>query len=127
MAFSPASFYTLADELRLKATADGPHLRTLISRAYYGALIEARDAKRVNTTGGGGHQKVIDSYKGPQGNQLVADSLRTLRSLREKADYEPATALKSADGQIALSSCRRVLQALNKLPSPVPLTTKTTP
>lgn len=118
MAFSPGSFYTVADQLRLKATADGPHLRTLISRAYYGALIEARDAKGVSTTGGGGHQKVIEAYMGAQGNQLVADNLRALRALREKADYEPASALKGNDGLLALSSCRRVLTALNKLPVP---------
>lgn len=118
MAFSPGSFYTVADELRLKATADGPHLRTLISRAYYGALIEARDAKGVTTTGGDGHQKVIQAYMGNASDQVVADKLKDLRTLRVKADYQPTSALTANDGMKALSSCRRVLAALNKLPAP---------
>lgn len=118
MAFSPAAFYTFADELRLKATADGAQLRTLISRAYYGALIEARDAKGLPTKGIGGHERVIQAYMGNASDQVVADKLKDLRQLREKADYLPTANLTSADGLKALSSCKKVLVALNRLPIP---------
>lgn len=114
MAFSPAEFYTIAGELRLKASQDGPHLRTLISRAYYGALIVARDAKQLPTKGEGGHERVINAY--PNGS-MVSDNLRTLRRLREKADYEPKTNLTGNDGQVALSCARRVLQSLQAMPA----------
>lgn len=118
MTFSPAAFYTIADELRHKAAADGPHLRTLISRAYYGALIEARDAKGLSTKGHGGHDRVIQAYMGSSSDKVVADKLQDLRKLREKADYQPTAALTRDDGLKALSACKRVLSILNKLPKP---------
>ncbi|OGB68596.1 MAG: hypothetical protein A2486_16175 [Burkholderiales bacterium RIFOXYC12_FULL_65_23] len=114
MAFSPAEFYTLAQGLHLQARQDGAPLRTLISRAYYGALIVARDAKGLSSKERGSHQRVIDAYVG-QGD--ISDSLRTLRGLREKADYEPRTPLTASDGQRALACSKRVLHALGALPS----------
>lgn len=119
MGFDAASFYSVADELRLKSRADGPHLRTLISRAYYGALIVARDARQIPTKGEkSGHQSVINAFAGVNAqDDAVADSLRTLRSLRERADYEPACNLSGSDGDRALSSSRRVLQTLNAFPA----------
>jgi hypothetical protein len=116
MAFSPAEFYTLAQGLHLQARQDGAPLRTLISRAYYGALIVARDANpQLRTKGQSGHQRVIDAYMAA-GDTLVSDSLRLLRSLREKADYEPDYDLNQSDGLKALSSARRVLQSLKAMP-----------
>lgn len=119
MAFSPAEFYTLAQGLHLQARQDGAPLRTLISRAYYGALIVARDARQLPTRGEGGHERVIKAYAD---NSLVSDNLRKLRTLREKADYEPMTPLTGNDGQMALSCSKRVLHTLGALPSQPPTT-----
>ena len=118
MAFVPASFYTLADELRLKAQTDGAHLRTLISRAYYGALIVARDSRGVDTKGdNSSHRLVIAAYAGNNAeDDMVADALRKLKKLREKADYEPNYALCSKDGLQALAQAKRALTTLNALP-----------
>lgn len=116
MAFHPAAFYTVADELRLKASMDGGHLRTLISRAYYGALIVARDAKGLSTKGRNGHEQVIQAYKDTASNEVIADALSKLRTLREKADYQPCCDLSKSDGERALASCKKVLAALKALP-----------
>lgn len=117
MAFSPAGFYTVAEELRLKAQADGPHLRTLISRAYYGALIEARNARNVSTQGKSGHSAVINAYdSGGAQDDAVRDALRNLRRLREVADYEPGKNLSANDANVALASCKRVLSIVGTLP-----------
>ncbi len=120
MAFSPAAFYTVAEELRHKATADGAHLRTLISRAYYGALIVARDAKGLPTRGDSGHERVIQAYMGNAHDNAVADRLKQLRDLRVKADYQPGTSLTGADGLKALAGCKAVLHALDALPPRTP-------
>lgn len=117
MAFSPAGFYTVADALRLKESVDGPYLRTVISRAYYGALIAARDNKGISTKQQNGHQKVIDAYKyGNSQDEMLADHLSKLRSLREKADYQPRTNLTSGDALLALANCKKVLFWLGQLP-----------
>lgn len=117
MAFTPSAFYSVANELLTKSAQDGGHLRTLISRAYYGALIVARDAKSIPTQGERGHQRVIDAYKGNDAAEdLVSDSLHKLRKLRERADYQPKDDLSRNDGLAALSHSRKVLQALNSMP-----------
>lgn len=122
MAFAPADFYKVAQELSGQAQTDGGHLRTLISRAYYSALIVARDAKPgTTTTGTSGHQAVINAYCSTnQQEQMIADCLRDLRKLREKADYQPKSNLTRSEGQSALASCKRVLSTLGALPPRVP-------
>lgn len=118
MAFNAASFYSVADEMRMKSNADGAHLRTMISRAYYGALIVARDARQISTRGQqGSHQQVINAFAGNNSSDsLVADSLRSLRKLREKADYEPNVPLTRQDGINALAASKRVLHTLGAYP-----------
>lgn len=121
MAFSAPDFYTVACELVAKATKDGPYLRTLISRAYYGALIAARDARHIRTDGlPSSHDFVINSYKGNFADKVISDHLIILRKLRKKADYEPKTDLTYGDALTAVSSSKKVLVALKVLPAPPP-------
>ncbi len=117
MAFQPATFYTVAHELRVNATMDGGHLRTLISRAYYGALIVARDAKNLSTKGESGHLAVISAYAGSASDEIIADALKTLRGLRVKADYQPEWNLSRGDGDMALANCKKILKQLKALPT----------
>lgn len=124
MAFDPATYYTLAEEMRLKASTDGPYLRAMLSRAYYSALICARDAKSIPpaTKGTGSHEAIIQAYMGIDAqNDQLADHLNDLKTLRVKADYQPGYDLKPDEGLTALSKAKWVLRTLGRLPP------KTTP
>ena len=60
--------------------------RDFISRSYYSALLHCRDTLINNLTedyNGGTHEQVITAVN----NDSVKDDLRSLKSLRVKADY----------------------------------------
>lgn len=117
MSFNAPDFYLVANDLLKRSERDGPYLRTVISRAYYGALIAARDANNISTRGSAsGHQAVINSYLGNSHNKVIADNLRDLRKLREHADYEPTTHLIKGDALSAVAKAKKVLSLLNQLP-----------
>lgn len=118
--FSPASFHTLAVELKKKATGDCAELRSAISRAYYAALICARDAKQLTTTGSEGHVKLIAHYRASRdpSDRAVANSLELLKTLRAKADYQPTTLCTGSNGSDAIREASKVLQILKVLPIP---------
>ena len=79
----------------------------------------ARDAKGASSVGQTGHKDVINKYQaGDAKQQAIADSLKSLKKLREKADYEPQTPCARADGTDAVSQSAKVLKLLGvKLPS----------
>lgn len=115
--FSPSSFYALAHLLSLQSKGDDAQLRTSISRAYYSAFIEARDAKGLSSRGATGHKEVISRYKnGDAREQSIADHLKSLKWLREVADYEPTTPCKTVYGTDAISHSAKVLKALGIAP-----------
>lgn len=124
MAFQPASYLELAHELAPRATQDGPHLRALISRAYYAAFIVARDSKNVSSRGPNGHSDVINRYKAPistSAQHRIGHRLESLRDLRRTADYEPQSTMTAGDGIRALKLSEQVLLALNAWPLVHPL------
>lgn len=118
--FEPKSFCAFAASLGERWPLDESAARTAMSRAYYGALIEARDAARVTTRGPGGHQRVIDAYsgKGSQVGAQIARDLDTLRGLRECADYEPQTPCSGRTAYQAVGLANKVLLALSITPEP---------
>lgn len=118
--FEPKSFCAFAASLGERWPHDESAARTAMSRAYYGALIEARDAARVNTRGKGGHQRVIDTYssKGSREGAQIARDLGTLRGLRECADYEPHTPCSGREAYQAVALAHKVLMALSITPEP---------
>jgi len=125
-AFSPGSFCAFAKTLRHRWDADEASIRTSMSRAYYGAFLEARDAKGLSSVGRDSHKRVLDAYGGTTpADQVISSSLRKLKSLREKADYEPQTTCSKSDAHDALTEADKVLKVLSvrpgKLPDLVPI------
>lgn len=121
-AFTAGTFCSFAKTLRLRWDTDEASVRTSMSRAYYGAFIEARNAKGLSSIGGNGHQTVISAY---QGDRIISGALRRLKSLRERADYEPQSPCSRKDAQDAITEAEKVLKALGvkppRLPDLVPL------
>lgn len=119
MSFDPATYYNLAQGLLSQAQkdGDGAHLRALISRAYYAALIVARDEAKVSSQGAGGHQRVISTYQkyGTSRDNGIARRLVALHALRLMADYEPKNDLTAKDARSALTQTSKVLKALQRL------------
>jgi hypothetical protein len=58
--------------------------RTIIGRAYYAALLAAREASDVKSTGGNVHAQIIDYWESR--HQMIANRLRDLKKRREAAD-----------------------------------------
>lgn len=117
MAITPADIHQLAVILQRQSNdgADSAALRSCISRAYYGALLSARDARQLSTVGAGGHDNVIDHYKntGDPIDRAIADSLRVMKRLRKKADYdlnEDCTKQEGGDAMIQASKVKGFLK-----------------
>ncbi|WP_221064524.1 hypothetical protein [Methylomagnum ishizawai] len=112
--FDFAEFYVLASWLYNTQTE--PHRetikRTIIGRAYYAALICARDFTGAATTGSQGHKAVVDALK--RRNSLAGNNLDALRQLRHKADYEAAAIIADRDVGIALRNSLIVLNEVGK-------------
>lgn len=132
-AFTASAFCSFAKTLRLRWDTDETSIRTSMSRAYYGAFLEARDAKNLSSSGSNGHQVVISAYfgTGQPVDKAISSSLRKLKGLREKADYEPHAACSKLDAQDAITEAEKVLRALRvmspKLPDLVPFQIPGTP
>jgi|GEM_PF-3422363 len=117
--FNPAEWYSLA--LWLFDTKPGLSSeclrRTIIGRAYYAALICARDATGSSTTGPEGHRNVVNALR--KRNDTAADKLDSLRLTRQKADYSPDTDISPRVVEICLKDSRTVLSELGMLPQDI--------
>lgn len=120
MAFDPNQYYAYASKLRIGLKMDGAELRSLISRAYYGAFITARDEIGYPSTGPDGHVQVINMYRGNETGDTIATNLSSLKKLRESADYKPNENLVVNDADKAIAYSKKVLSLLKKLPQATP-------
>lgn len=118
--FAAKSFCAFAASLTERWPHDSAAVRTTMSRAYYGALIEARNARGLGTRVPGGHQRVIDEYDalGTREGRQIARDLETLRGFRERADYEPNTPCEPRQAFQATQHANKVLLALGIQPEP---------
>jgi hypothetical protein len=118
--FNPAEWYSLARWLfDTKPDASSQCLRrTIIGRAYYAALLCARDTTNSSTFEKGGHVNVINALKAKY--SIAAKKLDALRRKRQVADYMMEEDISSRDVEICLNDSRIVLFELGKLPSDVP-------
>jgi hypothetical protein len=62
--------------------------RSIVSRAYYAALLLA-GAKAEITTRRATHEVTVNAYRrGPPAHKVIGNKLDQLRSMRTRADYE---------------------------------------
>lgn len=118
--FNPAEWYSLARWLfDTKPTLSSQCLRrTIVGRAYYAALICARDITGSKTVGQGGHENVVNALRSR--NSTAAGKLNSLRLLRQTADYFPEKDISSREVEICLNDSRTVLRELGMLPQDNP-------
>lgn len=111
--FDPAEFYAFAESLRFRWNQDEASVRTTMSRAYYSALIVARDHKGLSSLDRDSHWTVIKAYSNTDATEKqVRDALLAGKALRERADYEPLNACLKQQAEESLKKARIVLSAL---------------
>lgn len=112
MPFNPVDFYHLVSWLYAQQS---PHYearaRAIISRAYYGAFLEARNRAGITDKSLGVHQKVHDHYS-KAGRAALANRLDDSRKRRNDADYDTTVSLTSMDSGKALKQARKILEEL---------------
>ena len=89
-------------------------IRTIINRAYYAALISARDFTGSSTSGKGGHRNVVDALrlKSPD----AANKLNSMRLQRGKVDYDLSVNVSIRDAKLSLVNSRAILYASGQAP-----------
>lgn len=90
---------------------DEARARTIISRAYYGAFLEARSRAGITDRSPGVHLKVHDHYS-KAGRAALANRLDDSRIRRNDADYDTTVTLTSMDSGKALKQARKILEEL---------------
>lgn len=126
MSFDWTQYYELAKELtgRSGATASQEaKKRSAISRAYYSALLPARDKASSRSgdpiPGGGTHSWTIGRLKSdpdPNAKKIGVD-LERLKKRREKADYEDVISNLNSELTSALAEAGSLLQRIHQLPT----------
>jgi len=112
MAFNPVDFYHLAGWLYAQQPPhDEARARAIVSKAYYGAFLEARNKAGITDKSLGVHKKVHDHYF-YNGSLALANRLDDSRIKRNDADYDTALAITSRDSGNALKLAKRILQEL---------------
>lgn len=110
MTFNPVDYYSLVSWLYKQKT---PHeeacIRTIVSKAYYSAFLEARNRAGIIYDSGGVHKKVRQYYY-DKGKITLANWLDDLRIIRNNADYDTARTLTHRDSQKALTLASKILQ-----------------
>lgn len=114
MAFNPVDYYYLASWLygqREELNFGESPVRAVVSKAYYGAFLEARNKAGITSKSPNVHQQVIDYYN-QKNNSALANRLDSMRSNRNNADYDTSLTFTSREAGIALSHAKRVLDNL---------------
>lgn len=126
MQFNPDEYVGLASTLvdqhgRVEPSGLGfstqAALRAAVSRAYYGALLRAREFAGVSISGGDreSHNAIINYYenRNEEAAKTVAGLLMDLKSLRKRADYRTDQRISLKQANDALESAKEVLATLS--------------
>jgi uncharacterized protein (UPF0332 family) len=129
MSFAWLEYLVLAEALLQASTTLAPEeacCRAAISRAYYAvygaARLRARDQEGVRLPATAeAHQRVITHYRHGTSplHRAIGDSLRQLRSARNRADYDDRLDRPRALAQFAVRRARQVMGQLEAL-APTP-------
>ncbi len=126
MAFEPIEFFRLAEYLYSEQKNQAGY-RATIGRAYYAAMLSARNKAGLSSKGANGHETVVKYYKSSSDANLAAigNRLDDLRVSRTNSDYECDKVVVSRDAGASIAKSRTILNALGfdlneigKLPNP---------
>ena len=131
MSFAWLEYLVLAEALLQTSTTRVPEeacCRAAISRAYYAvygaARLHARDHEGLHLPATAeAHQRVITHYRHGASplHRAIGDTLRQLRSARNRADYDDQLDRPRALAQFAVRRARQVVGQLAALaPPPAP-------
>lgn len=114
--FRGQDFYSFASTLFAGLDSKSPDeaaIRSIVSRAYYAAFLQARDFASLGGTSPTIHAEVREHYKtrGVAGNR-VSNKLADLIHKRKVADYETKTNVVRRDAEKALKLSEAILQDL---------------
>lgn len=116
MVFNPVDFYYFADWLYTQQNQHSEaRARAIISKAYYGAFLEARNKAGITDKSSGIHKKVRDHYFN-NGHSAIANRLDDSRIKRNGADYDTALAISSRDSGMALKLAKKILEEIGVTP-----------
>ena len=109
MPFDPIDFYYLAGWLYLQSSPhDEARARAIVSRAYYGAFLAARNRAGIGDKSSGVHKRVHQYYTNA-GRAALANRLDDSRIRRNDADYDTTLKITSLDSGNALKLAKRIL------------------
>lgn len=114
MAFNPVDYYHLANWLycqREKLHFGESPVRAVVSKAYYGVFLEARNKAGITSKSPTVHQQVINYYN-QKNKSALANRLDSMRSSRNDADYDTSLTFTSREAGIALAHAKKVLDDL---------------
>ncbi|WP_067068273.1 hypothetical protein [Roseateles chitosanitabidus] len=113
--FNPNSFVDLAEEL--SGHQDQARLRTSISRAYYGVFLFARSIASVHSRQSDAHGLTRKYFEGI-GATPIANALREMRALRNKADYSVERSFSKEVVAANMELAKRTRQEMRRLRGP---------
>lgn len=112
MPFKPVDYYHLAGWLyKQQNLYDEARARAVISKAYYGAFLEARNKAGITDKSPGVHARVHDHYV-KTGKLALANRLDESRVKRNDADYDVLKSITSMDSGKALARAKKILEEL---------------
>jgi len=110
--FVPIEFLELAKTINTQAYNKEANARSAVSRAYYAAFLTAREALGGKSLKGENiHKLVFDCLSNR--HSLAADDLKSLRRLRNKADYDLSITVTAKDSALAIKIAEGIIQDLS--------------
>lgn len=117
MAIKGRDFYDFAGALYAQAKeGDEALLRSVVSRSYYGAFLEARTKAGLNVQTKEAHEKTATHFLN-KGMTAVGNRLNDLRLKRNAADYDIGASCEKRDAGKALAYARNIIDELNGKPN----------
>jgi len=113
MSFDWTEYVYLAEELLLNGTGESC-FRCSISRAYYGAFCNARDAKGCQDIAHDVHKRVIALYENSDdtNEKLIGRTLKNLKKTRIDADYYKEKCLTKEHAERSINRAKSILDRM---------------
>lgn len=114
MAFKGTDFYQFASDLYSAAKEEEEaKIRSIVSRAYYGAFLASRDKAGITSMSATVHAQTSQHYLNI-GKSSVANRLDDLRTRRNNADYDTGIKIDKRKAGEALVYAKKILDDLGQ-------------